>query len=171
MATVELMMYGDFSQLVLPDEIKQIEAIKTVSTSGEPSKGEKIDGSPSALPPKAHDFTGLVVDARGLELYPTMAPRIYDENGLEVYGPAYVSREFAVQSGMVRYGNNLEVAIAGPRVAGNPLVVKGLRTTQPGHSDIVISNADASKIRASSAHLFFLKKCRVLVVVSPKEIP
>ena len=63
---------------------------------------------------------------------------------------------------MIQYGENFEAAVLQPRVADNPLVVKGLRTTQPGHADIIISNADASKIRASSEHLSFLKKCRVI---------
>jgi hypothetical protein len=169
--TVEMAMDGDFSQLVLPDDIKQIADIKTVSAADKTSEVEKIEKTaPDALSSPA-DFTGLVVDARGLEVYPTMAPRIYDESGLEVYGSAYASREFAVQRGVVRYGKPIEAVLSSSRVADNPLIVKGLRTTQPGHTDIIISNADASKIRASSAHLSFLKKCRVLVVVSSREEP
>jgi hypothetical protein len=155
-------MDGDFSQLVLSDEIKRIASIKTVLPV-------KNGGASSDTLSKSPGFTGLVVDARGLELYPTMFPRIYDESGQEVYGAAFASREFAVEAGMIRYGADIETAVHEPRVADNPLVVKGLRTTQPGHSDIIISNADASKIRASSEHLSFLKKCRVLVVISPKE--
>ncbi|NQT10001.1 MAG: hypothetical protein HQ573_02380, partial [Desulfobacteraceae bacterium] len=45
------------------------------------------------------------------------------------------------------------------------LTVKGLRTEGHGRSDIVISNADASRLRSASEHLTFLKKCRVMVVV------
>ncbi len=167
--TVEMQMEDGFSQLLLPQEIKQIEPIKTVSTTEKTPESENGEGATPVAPPEATGFTGLVVDARGLELFPTMSPRIYDESGLEVYGSAFVSREFAVQKGMIQYGINLEAAAGQPRVADNPLVVKGLRTTQPGHTDIIISNADASKIRASSAHLSFLKKCRVLVVVSSRE--
>jgi hypothetical protein len=51
------------------------------------------------------------------------------------------------------------------RVTNKPLIVKGLRTIGTGSPVIVISNADASKLRSSSEHLSFLKKCRVMIVV------
>jgi hypothetical protein len=163
--TIEMAVDGGFAQLVLPEEIKQIEAIKTVSTEEPGAQPGKKKGAGPVPASVAVAYTGLVVDARGLELKPTMCPRIYDESGQEVYGSTYVSREFAVQHGLVRYVKNLQAAVLTPRVADNPLTVKGLRTTQPGHYDIIISTADASRIRGHSEHLSFLKKCRVLVVV------
>jgi len=161
--TLEMNVRGGFSQLVLPDEIKQIQSIKTVSTGKNSSPPA---GGGGAVSVSALDiYTGLVVDARGLKLNPTMYPKIYDESGKEVYGSTFASREFAVQQGMIRYGKSFETSMHIERVADQPLVVKGLRTTQPGHTDLIISNADAAKIRRSSEHLSFLKKCRVLIVV------
>jgi len=110
-------------------------------------------------------YTGLVVDARGLDIRPAMVPKIIDENHQEVYGSAFVSREYAVQQGMSGYGENLEVIIHNRRVADHPLVVKGLKVAGSGHSEIVISNADASKLRSTSESLSFLKKCRVVIVI------
>jgi len=165
--TLEMNMHGGFSQLVLPPEIKQIESIKTVS-SGRNASQTETEAQGAADPVSSSEpniYTGLVVDARGIQVTPTLYPKIYDESGMEVYGSAFASREFAVQQGMSRYEKDIETAVRLPRVAGNPLIVKGLRTTQPGHTDIVISNADASKLRGNSRHLSFLKKCRVLIVV------
>jgi hypothetical protein len=51
------------------------------------------------------------------------------------------------------------------RVSDYPLVVKGLKTSGPGRSEIVISNADASKLRGISESLYFMKKCRVIIVI------
>jgi len=110
-------------------------------------------------------YTGLVVDARGLGAKAVMALEIFDENGQEVYGPAFVSREFAVQQGISEYVIDLPAAQSSPRVASTPLTVKGLRTEEPGGSNIIISNADASKLKSASEHLSFLKKCRVIIVV------
>ena len=147
---LQIKMGGGFSQLVLPEEVKQVEPIKTISPSQAPSSGL---------------LTGMVVDARTLGVRPAMAPKILDEDGKEVYGSAFVSREYAVQQGMSGYSKNLDTARKNQRVADNSLTVKGLRTEGPGRCDIVISNADASRLRNASEHLAFLKKCRVIIVV------
>lgn len=94
-----------------------------------------------------------------------MSPKIIDENGQEVYGSAFVSREYAVQQGMSGYAKDMTAAQSNPRVTNNPLTVKGLKTEGPGKSDIVISNADASKLKSAYEHLSFMKKCRVMIVV------
>jgi len=115
--------------------------------------------------PGGEVFTGLVVDARGIQARPAMSPRVLDENGREIYGSMNVEREYAVQQGMSGYARDLTAAQSNPRVTSNPLSVKGLRTEGAGRSDIVIANADADKIFASTENLGFLKKCRVMIVL------
>ena len=160
--TLQMNMFGGFAQLILPEEIKQIETIKTVFG------GKKIvPESDFFSPPKmaAESYTGLVVDARGTQALPVVVPVIVNENGKEVYGPAFVSREFAVQQGLCRYMTDTESALKSPFVGGNPLLVKGLRVQDNNRSRVVISNADASKLLNMSENLSFLKKCRVMIVV------
>ncbi|MEW6671514.1 MAG: LPP20 family lipoprotein [Thermodesulfobacteriota bacterium] len=154
---VEMSLYGGFSQLVLPAEIKQVDTVR--STAPEPRPESPAPAATSEV------FTGLVIDARGLNTRPAMAPKIMDESGQEVYGSAYVSREFAVQQGMSGYAKDIDAARQNPRVTNNPLMVKGLKTEGPGGSDVIISNADAAKLRSASENLSFLKKCRVMIVV------
>ena len=164
--TLQMSLYGGFSQLVLPNEIKLLESIKilnkdTDKTAPVPlSRDALID-----LSSVEKTYTGVVVDARGLKAKPALAPIILDENGENVFGPPVISREFAVQHGISGYSTTLETARRLPRVAGNPLTVKGLRAQGRGASIIVISNADASKLRRSSRHLEFLKQCRVVIVM------
>lgn len=110
-------------------------------------------------------FTGLIIDARGTGARPAMSPKIVDEEGKEVYGSAYVSREFAIKQGIVGYAKDVNAAKQNERVAANPIVVKGLKTVGSGGSDIVISNADAAGLRDASKNLSFLEQTRVLVVV------
>lgn len=163
--TMQMSLRGGFAQLILPQDIKQVEAIKPMtpvqktppSTAPEPEASSGNHVSPI--------YTGLIVDARGLDARPAMSLKIFDENGQEVYGSAFVSREFAVQEGMSGYLKDLATAQSDSRVADSPLTVKGLRTQGIGNSNIVISNADACKIRSNSEHLSFLKKCRVIVVI------
>lgn len=147
--TLQMDLRGGFSQLVLPEEIKPLESIKPLVP---------VQSSSSV-------YTGLVVDARGLRARPAMSPKVLDENGQEVYGSAFVSREYAVQQGMSGYAKNVAAARTNQRVTDNPLMVKGLRVEGAGHSDIVISNADASILRSASENLSFMKKCRVMIVV------
>jgi len=146
---MEVNLRGGFAQLVLPKDIKPLDSIKLVT----------MNKTSSPV------FTGLVVDAKGLGVRPVMVPRILDENNQEVYGSAFVSREYAVQQGMSGYARNLKEILDNQRVADHPLVVKGLKTSGPGRSEIVISNADASKLRSTSESLYFMKKCRVIIVV------
>jgi hypothetical protein len=156
----QMRLSGGFSQLILPPEIRQIEPIKQVTprknllSSQNRSRSSKI-------------YSGVVVDARGLQAVPVLAPKILDENWKEVFGPAFASREFAVQHGMVRYTTDMWKAKFDLRVSDNPLIVKGLKTLWPGRCDLIISNADAAKLRSASEHLVFLKECRVIIVVDP----
>lgn len=163
--TVEIIMQmslmGGFAQLILPMEIKQVESVRPMLPVHTPI----VEPSAPAPKPISGVFTGMVIDARGINARPAMAPKIINENGEEVYGSAYVSREFAVQQGMSGYAKDLTAAQSNPRVTNSPLTVKGLRTEGHGRSDIVISNADASRLRSASEHLAFLKKCRVMIVV------
>lgn len=160
--TMQMSLMGGFAQLILPKEIKQVESIKPMLPAHTPPIVEILD---KEAKPVSEVFTGMVIDARGINTRPAMAPKILNENGEEVYGSAYVSREFAVQQGMSGYAKDLTAAQSNPRVTNSPLTVKGLRTEGPGRSNIVISNADASRLRSASEHLSFLKKCRVMIVV------
>jgi len=159
---LQMNMYGGFAQLILPEEIEQIETIKTVS-SGDTG----ISGSDSVSPPEsgAETYTGLVVDAIGTRALPALVPVIVDEKGKEVYGPAFVSREYAVQRGLCRYVTNVETALKQSAVGSNPIIVKGLRAEGNDRSRIAISNVDASRLLSMSENLSFLKKCRVVIVI------
>lgn len=171
--TIAMSLRGGFAQLILPKDIKQVSEIKTIPPAPPaPPAVEQVGQVPvRALPqlaiptPAPAIYTGLVVDARGLGARPAMSPKIRDERGQEVYGSAYVSREYAVQQGMAGYAKDLTASQTNPRVTNEPLTVKGLKTEGPGQSDLVISNADADKIRSASENLSFLKKCRVMIVL------
>ncbi len=154
--TLEMNLKGGFAQLVLPEEIKQVEPIQSNSASSP---------TPSNQKNAATTYTGLVVDARGLDAKPAMSPRVLDENGQEVYGAAFVSREYAVQQGMSGYSKNIDAATENQRVTKNPLIVKAIKTEGPGKTDFIINNTEASNLRGAPENLSFLKQCRVIIVV------
>jgi hypothetical protein len=156
----QMKLNGGFTQLILPPEIRQIESIKQVMTG-------KNSTQPATSARSSQIYSGMVVDARGLQAIPVIAPRILDENLEEVFGPTYASREFAVQQGVARYTTNLWQAKFDPRVSDNPIVVKALKTIWPRRCDFIISNSDADKLRSASEHLLFLRECKVIIVLGP----
>ncbi|MDZ7271328.1 MAG: LPP20 family lipoprotein [candidate division KSB1 bacterium] len=115
--------------------------------------------------PGAAAYTGLIIDTKGLGVRPAMAPKVLDENGQEVYGSKFVSRDWAVQIGMVGYDKDINRARSNERVTNNPLVVKALKAAGANKADVVISNADAAAIHAASSTQSFLDKCRVMFIV------
>ena len=162
-------LLGGFAQLILPEEIKQVEPIKALNEVNESTNTESGTTVPSIVHVEnestTDSFSGLIIDARGIAAQPAMVPIVVDESGKEVYSPAFVSREFAVQNGVCRYTRSIADLSLFPKVAPNPLLVKGLRTVKNRSCDIVISNTDAFKIRDASTNLTFLKQCRVIIVL------
>jgi hypothetical protein len=110
-------------------------------------------------------YTGLVIDGRGLQGRPAMSPKIFDENGAEVYGTLIVKKEYAVQQGICGYARDLNAAQSNARVTNNPLTVKAIRAQGAGMSEFVIGMDDANKIRSAKENLTFLQKCRVMIVL------
>lgn len=110
-------------------------------------------------------YTGIVIDARGLGVRPAMAPKVMDDRGEEVYGSRFVSREYAVEMGMVGYEKDLNRARRNERVADNPLVVKALEAGGPNNTDVVISSADAMQIHNAASNMNFLQHCKVMFLL------
>jgi len=110
-------------------------------------------------------YTGLIVDARGLGVKPAMAPKISNEDGKEIYGSAYISRDYAVREGMAGYLKDPVAAQANPRVADRPLLIKAVKVSGDARVDLTISNADAAAIQSAAQNLSMLEKCRVIILV------
>jgi hypothetical protein len=156
--TVRMPIAGGFSQIIVPRALDKKPEVTPPAPS--PPVAPPVPAAVTGVV-----YTGMVIDARGIQARPAMSPRILDENGKEVYGSMNVDREYAVQQGMSGYARDLTAAQSNPRVTNNPASLKGIKTEGPGRSDIIISTADAEKIRSASDNVSFLKKCRVMIVL------
>jgi hypothetical protein len=119
---------------------------------------------PEAKPPAAEGpaaGTSLVVDARGQKLVPALAPRILDEGGREIYGPASLGEAARKAGGAAAYARDLESAklALAARLGDRPLVVKAVRAEG---ADLVISAADAATL--SGKNLAFLAEGKVVIL-------
>lgn len=150
---VEMPLSGILLDAILPQQV-----------GGQTPGSLSYDLNPQPLQMNAV-FTGLIIDARGLGLRPAMAPKILDENGDEVYGTGYVSRDYAVQIGVVGYEKNLERARNNERVKDNAAVIKALRVEGSNQTDVVISNTDAMNIQAAAKNLNFMEQCKVMFIL------
>ena len=111
-------------------------------------------------------FTGLIINCKGLSVKPALSPRVLDEGGREVYGSAYVSREWAIKYGIVGYSKAVEAAAKlTDRIGKNPGQIKGQKALGANSTDIVIGNDDAADIRSAAKNLKFLSECRVIFVI------
>lgn len=110
-------------------------------------------------------YTGVIVDARGLELETTFSPAIYDQSGRAIYGTTAIDTKFAAESGMVEYApdpEDVKIAESGHSRAGNfPIIVKAIGLKGNNHN-VVISTEDGEKIVLANQAAGFLKNCSVV---------
>lgn len=148
--TYEIALGGDLMNAIVPTVV-----------------GEKpsITAMPSVNAPKTV-FTGLIVDCKGLGITPAIAPRILDDTEKEVYGTAFVTREWASKYGLAGYAKTMEdAAKLVDRVGEAPGAVKAVKASGANKTDVVISRKDADSIRSAAENLKFLSQCRVVFVV------
>jgi hypothetical protein len=148
--TYEITIGEEMFDALLPIEVQSVPSIKSM---------------PVVSAPKMV-FTGLIIDCSGLKVTPAIAPKILDEDGKELYGSAYVSREWATKYGMAGYAKNAEQAASlKDRIGENPGMVKALRVTGANKTDVVLEKKDADSIRSAVENLKFLSECRVIIIV------
>lgn len=137
---------------------------------------------PSAPPPLAESalytppqaYSGLIIDARGLPLKPSMAPRLLSAGGNELFNAHGVNLEYVRRWGMVGYDRDLERASRSDRLGGanaQPLVIKATQVAGQYSADAVISNEDAVRVQMADKHSPFLAQCRVVFVLGPTPAP
>ena len=123
-----------------------------------------------SLPDPVVPYTGLILDARGMGLQPSMLPSLYSEDGLLLYGPALIERSYAVHVGAMEYHNDMDAALAHARTGEQPLVVGVLSTAGLHNTDMALSTDEALRVVRADARAGFLGQCKVSCVVGPMPI-
>jgi hypothetical protein len=119
----------------------------------------------SEVTPASGIYTGLILDARGLDIYPALYPEIYDEKNHLVYGIKQVHLNNIYQWGITCYERSLERARANKRITNNPLIIKAIDIRGENKTDGIISNRDAQEILSAQQVSDFLVKGRVIFVI------
>lgn len=117
-----------------------------------PSPSAQPDVATATISPQVREFLrqygGLVFDAGNSGLKPALFPKIYDDRGNLLLD----TREYLLHSGQagaytVRFVSALEGILARPEFARQPLVLRVKQVAGRLGSDIVLSGADADKLK------------------------
>ena len=119
-------------------------------------------GAERSAPP-TQPYSGLVVDARGLDVDFALGPRLYDPQGTAVYGIESLTALAASQRAPVVYVHDPADIAAARRAGAQPIFARA--TSVRDGCDLVLEAADAGKITAAAADAPFLLQGNVVIVV------
>lgn len=123
------------------------------------ARGKELEGPPVGA------TSGLVLDARGLELKPALAPRLRAVDGRSLYGIETMTGHAASLRTPVVYVTDPADPVAVRRAGEQPLFVRVLAVADG--SDLVVDVTVAESILAAAADAPFLRHGQVVVVVGP----
>lgn len=117
--------------------------------------------------PQAADAanSGLIIDARGIKALPALSPKVLDESGSLLYSSETLEKSALEGNGVVAYFKDVEAAKKNERVASNPLVIKALKLSSGSRTDVVLSNADAEKLKTPQGVMKYMTQGRVIIVL------
>jgi hypothetical protein len=174
---LRLPLLGKFADAVLPevapldrDPLDMVLPPSPLPESADESLA--VEEEPVVFVPQ-EPYTGLLIDARGLGLQPSMSPQILSENGRIIYGAATVDRGYATQYGIVGYDKDIDRALTNDRLGGesaNPFVVKATGTSGLYNGDVVVGDFDATRVLMSDDDGEFLRECRVVFILGPEPV-
>lgn len=104
------------------------------------------------------DYTGLVIDCRGLGLKAVMSPIIQNINGTKIYGHKNLDLDKIISMGMVDYVTTPENI---SRAGSKPLVIKAIALDN-FNSTPIVSIIDSNKILIENHATKFLKDLKVV---------
>lgn len=124
-----------------------------------------IETGPSLQAPESDKaFTGLIIDARGLGLSPSMSPMVSSMAEQVYVGNFELDIDRVINEGIVLYFSSLEKARANRRAGAHPLVVKAVGSDR--HKvDFVLNAEDARQIAEFDRRDHFLKNLNVVAVL------
>lgn len=114
------------------------------------------------LRPGGRAPTGVVVQAKGLRLQPSLWPRILDQRGNVLYAADSLDQELLQAYGVATFVRSIEAGLQDPRVAQRAILVKAIALPTADASDVVIDDSDAETLAGLAA---VLREGRVMFVV------
>ncbi len=160
---------GKLAELVLPTTMPfQSGIAPRLPTSLEQEFNYRQTG-PEEVGIETADYTGVVIDARELDLTPALAPVIYGQDGVGAYGAFLVSRENAINRGVVAYATTMDTEQLRERVGSRPLIVRALKAYGSWRTDVIIPTSMAQMVGKVMRTGDVAEFCRVVIVLASTE--
>jgi hypothetical protein len=127
--------------------------------------------TPVGTPPTRHapripmGYTGVVIDARGLGLQPSMSPRLRDAYGNTLWGNLEIAPEVVIEYGLASWARThaeLNHPNLRARIGENPLWIRAIRVQGVGRNEIILDSADAERLLRENAVGGFLERLAVV---------
>lgn len=119
-------------------------------------------------PAPSKNFTGIVVDASGIDAKPAQAPKLLVlEDLAAALSIEQIDLATARSIGVVEYAGSMEDALTlADRVGESPLVLKAVSSHGTTGCDLVISAEDGRRLAAADPDRAMIRACRVVFVGS-----
>lgn len=155
------------AELILPTTIQFQSGIPPKLSSSTGQDMNYNNSVPEAVGSENGGYTGVIIDARGMQVTPALTPVIYGQDGVGAYGPFLVSRANAIEKGVAAYATTTEAAALRYRVGDRPLVVRALKAFGSWRTDLIISTPMAQLVRAVMDSPQAARECRMVIAVTP----
>lgn len=118
-----------------------------------------------AKPTKETPYTGLIIDARNVDLTPQIMFKIVDESGNVIYSSAQAYYLPAIDKGLAGFAPSINDALNNPRVGDNPLIIKAKGASGENNTVVMVSNEDGQKIEHLLAETEVFREAKIIVVI------
>jgi hypothetical protein len=109
------------------------------------------------------EYSGIVIDASGLDLNPALYPNIVTEDGKLVYGAQFLDPEYTLMNGVSTYVRSLEEA-KNLGAGDSPFVVKALKTMGAFAADLVLPGIVVDQLFGLEEQYNHLSEGRVVIM-------
>lgn len=124
-----------------------------------------VANGPQDAPNEKMNSSGIVVDARHLDLTPSYAPRLLDENRKVVFDLSALSKQVAANTMPVLWVQDPANVDVIKRVGDSPAIMVA-EDVDRDH-DVVLTSRDAARFRLLAGGTSLLQSAPVVIVVSP----
>ncbi|MCS6985793.1 MAG: hypothetical protein NZM25_11795 [Leptospiraceae bacterium] len=114
-------------------------------------------------------YSGLLIDVRSLPFSPSLAPRIFSQEGRLIYGPEYLSFQAVRQRALAGFFQSTEHPEVERRVGKKPFFVVPLDLRGKQRTDVVLAEEDVQELFAHPETLRNLQKTRVVFLVASER--
>lgn len=158
---VGMKLWGPLSKMLIPDSV-WYEKPSEVSA-------EELDQEEMEPSERIERHSGLIVDARGLDVQPSLICRVYGPEERLLYGPGIVRPSVAIGRGMAGYVQDRRRAVRSSRSGGDPLILRAEEKITSKGCEVTVSAEASEALLPRPGNVEFLRRGRVIIIVGSSD--